>query len=119
VRDVSGSGIAIGHQAQAQSQQGGDTASLERAFAQVYQAISARPPDPDVGQDEIMETVRDIQEEAKKGDRANEKKLSRWISNLSDMASDIFDVTIAALTGPQAAAATVARKVAERARQGR
>jgi len=35
------------------------------------------------------------------------------------MAEDIFEVTIAALTGPQAAAATVARKVAEKAKRER
>jgi hypothetical protein len=32
------------------------------------------------------------------------------------MAEDVFEVTVAALTGPQAAFATVARKVAERAK---
>jgi hypothetical protein len=35
------------------------------------------------------------------------------------MAEDIFDVTVAALTGPQAAVATVARKVAAKAKQER
>jgi hypothetical protein len=117
VRDVSGSGIAIGHKSQAQSQQGGDADAFARAFAQVYQAVETRPHDPDVGRDEIMETVRDIHEEAQKGDQANERKLSRWLGNLSDMAGDIFDVTVATLTGPHAAVATVARKVAAKAKQ--
>jgi translation elongation factor EF-1beta len=119
VGNVSGSGIAIGHKAQAQSQQSGDADAVARAFSQVYQAINARPPDPDVDQDEMTETVQNIQAEAQKGEQASEKKLSRWLNYLGSMADDIFDVTVAALTGPQAAAATVARKVAERAKQAR
>jgi len=35
------------------------------------------------------------------------------------MVEDIFDVTVAALTGPQAALATVARKVAAKVKQER
>jgi hypothetical protein len=35
------------------------------------------------------------------------------------MAPDIFDVTVAALTGPHAAFATVAQKVAAKAKQER
>jgi hypothetical protein len=85
----------------------------------VYQAINTRPDDPDVGRDEITETVRSIEEEAQKGDRANERKLTRCLNNLAGMAEDIFDVTVAALTGPQAAFATVARKVAAKAKQER
>jgi hypothetical protein len=117
--DVSGSGIAIGHKARAQVQQSGDADAFDafaRAFAQVYQAISARPPDPNVGKDEITQTVRAIQEEAQQGAQANEKKLARWLRNLAGMAEDIFEVTVAALTGPHAAFATVARKVAAQAR---
>jgi hypothetical protein len=119
VRGVSGSGINIGHKGQAQSQQGGDADAFARAFAQVYQAINTRPDDTDVERDEITETVRSIEEEARKGDQANEKKLTRWLRTLAGMAGDIFDVTVAALTGPQAAVATVARKVAAKAKQER
>lgn len=119
VRNVSGSGIAIGHKAQAQSQQGGNVDAFARAFAQIYEAINARQPDPDVDKDEITATVQAIQEEAQKGDQANERKLTRWLCNLAGMAEAIFDVTVAALTSPQAAFATVARKVAAKAKQER
>jgi hypothetical protein len=118
-RGVHGTGITIGHKSQNQVQQGGDAEAFARAFAQIYETINARQPDPDVGKDEIAETVKDIQEEAQKGDQANEKKLSRWLRNLAGMAEDIFDVTVAALTSPQAAFATVARKVAAKAKQER
>lgn len=119
--NVSGSGIAIGHsaRAQAQVQQSGDADAFARAFAQVYQAINDRSLDPDVDKDEIRKTVQAIQEEAQKGDQASEKRLTRWLHHLAAMAEDIFAVTIAALTGPQAAFATVARKVAAKAQQQR
>ncbi|MGQ9483060.1 MAG: caspase family protein [Chloroflexus sp.] len=48
VGDVSGTGIAIGRHARAYMQQGGDQESLDRAFAQVYAAIAARPADPEI-----------------------------------------------------------------------
>lgn len=115
--NVSGTGIAIGHKAQAQVQQGGHTDALARAFAQIYAAIKARPEDPDVDKDEVTNTVKSIQQEAQKGEQANENKLTRWLRNLAGMAEDIFEVTVAALTGPQAAFATVVRKVAARMKQ--
>jgi hypothetical protein len=119
VKGVSGSGINIGHKGQAQSQQGDDADAFARAFAQVYQAINTRPDDTDVERDEITETVRSIEEEAQKGDQASERKLTWWLNNLAAMAEDIFDVTVAALTGPQAVFATVARKMAAKAKQER
>ncbi|MFV9507426.1 MAG: caspase family protein [Oscillochloridaceae bacterium umkhey_bin13] len=119
VGDVSGTGIAIGRNAQAHVQQGGDQEAFARAFAQIYAAIKARPEDPDIDKEEVTNTVKSIQQEAQKGEQANENKLTRWLRNLAGMAEDIFDVTVAALTGPQAAFATVARKVAAKAKRER
>lgn len=63
----------------------------------------------------------DIEQRAAKGEQTNEHKLTRWLRHLAGMAEDIFEVTVAALTGPQAAIATVARNAAARVRgeQGR
>ncbi len=114
---VSGTGIAIGVKAQAQVQQGSSAHNLAQAFAHVYAAIGARRIDPDVDQAELVEIVQKIQAEAEKGDAANETKLTRWFTTLAAMAEDIVEVTAAALLSPQAAVATVARKVAEKAKQ--
>ena len=57
-------------------------------------------------------SIERIHQEAQKGDAANEGKLIRWLHNLTGMAEDIFEMTIAALVGPHATFATVARKVA-------
>ncbi len=114
--DISGTGVSIGHKGQVNVQQGGDQAAFAQAFARIYETINTRSPDPDVGKDKITETVKDIEQEAQKGEQANENKLAGWLNNLAGMAEDVFEVTVAALTGPQAAFATVARKVAERAK---
>lgn len=117
--NIIGAGIAIGSHAQAIVQQGGDHAAFARVFAAIYAAIKERPEDPNVDKAEMSDTVKKIEQEALKGDQANEQKLTRWLHNLADMANDIFAVTVAALTGPQAAFATVARKVAEKVRKER
>lgn len=95
----------------------GDSAAFAQAFAQIYAAIDARPPDADVDKEEIAATVKNIEQEARKGDAANEKKLDRWLRSLAVLAADIFDITVAALTGPQAAFAAVARRAAARVKQ--
>lgn len=120
VGNVTGTGIAIGNYAQAHVQQSdGDHETFVRAFAQVYTDIKRRLEDPKVDKEEITDTVKKIQQEAQKGEDANEYKLGRWLRNLADMADDIFKVTVAALTGPQTASASKAHKVAVEAKQER
>jgi hypothetical protein len=114
---ISGTGVSIGHQGRVQVQQGGGQAASVNPFARVYEAITARPADPDVDRDEMTRTVQDIEQEARKGDQASEKRLTRWLHSLAAMAEDIFALTVAALTDPQAAGMTVARRVAEQTRQ--
>lgn len=116
--NISGAGIAIGRHAQAYVVRGGgDHDAFTRAFARIYAAINARPADPRVDKEEIVETVKKIEQEARQGEQANEQKLTRWLRYLSGMAEDIFAVTAATLTEPQTACATVARKVAERVKE--
>jgi hypothetical protein len=62
---------------------------------------------------------KNIYGEALAADYANENKLNRWLNYLADTAKDIFDLTVAALTGPQAALAPVARKLATKVKQSR
>lgn len=119
VSGVSGSGIVIGHKGQVQLQPGDDAAAFDRAFAQIYVAINSRRDDPNVDKDEITATVKSIQQEAQKGVQANEHKLTRWLRHLADMAADIFAMTVATLTSPQAAFATVAQRAAAQVKQER
>ena len=89
---------------------------LARLFADIYKQIEARPPDPDVDKEELVETVEKVEEEAAQGEEANPRKVERWLRFLGEMAPDILDVTVACLTHPLAGVGAVIRKVAEKAR---
>jgi hypothetical protein len=91
-------------------------AEIARLFADVYWQIQARPEDPDVDRDEIVETVQQIEREVEKGEDANPHKIERWLGFLGSMADDILEVTVACLTHPLAGVAEVIRKVARRAK---
>jgi|GEM_PF-711516 len=91
-------------------------AELAQLFVSIHQQVRARPADPNVDKEEIIGMVERIQQEATKGESANGSKLERWLRDLADIAPDIFDVTVAALTSPLAAVGLVVKKVAEKAK---
>lgn len=113
--DISDSSVAMGRGAQAQ--QGISGAELDAIFRPVYQKIEARPADPDVDKEEIVETVQKIEQETA-APQPNETKLARWMRTLADMAPDIVDVMAASLGGPVSGATAVLKKVIDRARNG-
>ena len=87
-------------------------------FSNIYKHIEARPPDPNVDKEEVLETVQKIQEEASKGEKeANETKLTRWIDTLNNIAPDVIDVALASLGGPVSGITAILKKIADRARQ--
>lgn len=117
VGDISGSSaIAIGRGASASVTSGATPNDLAAAFARIYQAIQARPSDAAVDPDEITETVQRIEQETAKGSAAEASKLERWVKSIAGMAPDIFEVMATAFAGPTSAAATILKKVIERAR---
>ena len=59
---------------------------LAEHFARIEQLIAARPADPNVGKDEIKETVERIKGEAQKGEEASAAKL--WHSEMQWDACD-------------------------------
>ena len=107
--DISGSTVAMGRKAQAQQGIGGE--ALAAVFQSVYQKIEARPEDPDVDKEEVVESVQKIETEATTQAEPNENKLERWLRNLAQMAPDIVEVMAASLAGPVSGAAAVLRKV--------
>ena len=87
-------------------------------FSNIYKHIEARPPDPNIDKEEIMETVQKIQEEAATGEKdANENKLTRWMDTLNKIAPDVIDVALASLGGPVSGITAVLKKIADRTRQ--
>jgi hypothetical protein len=91
-----------------------DDANFERLFELLEEKIRARPEDPNVDKGEIREQVSQIKAETVKGEKANPKKLERWIRNLAGMAPDIVDVMLASLGGPLSGLTAVIRGIAAR-----
>jgi hypothetical protein len=114
VGNVSGTGIAIGHGAQASGTSGLSAAE----WAQVYHRIEARPFADPLDKEDVVAHVKNIEQEAAKGDQAEAPRLERWLKKVGQLAPDILDVTLAALSGPQAAASAVIRNVIRKAREG-
>jgi hypothetical protein len=119
VGNISGSsGVAIGRGAKASVTYGSsaDSEDLQKLFAAIYTNIESRPEERDIEKEEIVQVVQNIEKETVKGEEANPGKVERWLGYLSNMAPDILDVTLAALTNPAAGIATAIRKIAEKAR---
>jgi RNA polymerase subunit RPABC4/transcription elongation factor Spt4 len=111
--DVAGTGIAIGHGAQASVTEGLRGQEIAELFKGIYATIESRPEDPDVDKQDLAHAVRQIETEAQKGEAANPSKVRRWLSFLADAAPDVLDVAAAVLLNPVTGAASALRKVAE------
>jgi hypothetical protein len=96
----------------------GDAEAFARAFAAIYQQIEAQHS-PDAIKAVLSDHVHKIEDEARKGDKADAQELEGWLAVIASMAGNIFDKTVAVLTGPQAAFAPVARKAAEKVQRER
>jgi len=96
---------------------GADAKELAGLFEKLYQHIDARPADPNIDKEEIVDTIKKIEAEASKGEEANQSKLGRWMGTLNKMAPDILDVALASLGGPVSGVTAVLKKIADHAKQ--
>ena len=87
-------------------------------FKKIRKLIEKRRNDPAVDKKEIKNTVDNIENEVKKGDKANPVKVERWLKFLASMADDIFQVTTATLANPVAGVAKAVQLVAKKAKEG-
>ena len=113
---VSGSNLIVGDHNKITQSNGLSGDEIAKLFAIAYQKIEARPEDPQVDKEEIIQTVQRIEQETVKGEEANPGKVERLLTTLSGMAPDIGEVVLASLTNPAAGIATVLRKIAEKAK---
>ncbi len=115
---ISGGVVVQGRNAdvKVEQQMGVDAQELAALFDKVYERINSRTEDPDVDKDEITSVVKQVENEAGKGEDANQVKLARWMEHLGKMAPDILDVIVASLGGPVSGFTVVFKKIAERAR---
>jgi hypothetical protein len=108
--------VAAGKNITQTSQEGVGGQDLVSLFNAINKQVDARPEDPNVDKDEIKNTLKQIVDEAGKGNAANPAKIERWLKLLKDIAPDILEVTAAALLNPVAGVAVAVMKVAERLR---
>jgi len=87
-------------------------------FKKIRKLIEKRRNDPSVDKDEIKNTVDNIENEVKKGEKANPAKVERWLKFLASMADDIFQVTAATLANPVAGVAKAVQLIAKKAKEG-
>ena len=100
--DLGGSsGVAIGRGTQSSIlQQNIRQPDLVELFRSVYLSIQLRPDEPGIGKDELAQLVQHVQDEVLKGDQANSQRLERWLRQLEQVASDVFQQTVEVLASP-------------------
>ena len=96
--------------------EGASGADLAQLFQAVYERIGKATAPREADADELTETVQRIEREASKADAADPQRVERWLSTLADVAPDVLETAVNALTNPGAAVASAVRIVAERFR---
>ncbi len=112
IGDISGQGIAIGCGAQVTGSRGLDGDEIPRLFEASYHLIDARPPDPEVEKEELIEIINKIRQEVTKSTQANPNKIGRWLNNLFEIAPDIFQAAKTNLLQPTPGISPAIRQIA-------
>ena len=97
------SGVAIGRGARATVTTTSPTgADLAAVFAALNQQIAARPEEEDVDKQELRDTVARLEQELAEAQKANPKKLDRWVTLLQSLAPELvkgLPTLLATVTG--------------------
>ena len=112
-------GVAIGHGARATVTQtsGPSLEQITKAFAAIARQVDRLHDDDD--KREAKETLKKLEDEAHKGDKADESKVRRWLLFLAEVAPDAFEVAVDTFLNPIKGLGTAFKKVAEKAREER
>jgi predicted transcriptional regulator len=92
-------------------------AELVKQFQKIQAQIDALPGKDEVDKQELKETVKKIEEEAKKGDQAKPDRVERWLMNVGVMSDDIFQVTTATLANPVYGVFKTLQLIAQKAKE--
>ncbi len=87
---------------------------IQTSFRSIYHHITTRPQTSEADRANIKAAVKEIENEAKKGERANKSFLSKRLKNLQKMAPDIWEVVLATLVNPAAGLGTIMSKITKR-----
>jgi hypothetical protein len=122
VGDISSSsGVAIGRGATTtvtNYQRGEDVEALAAAFAHLHQTVSESAAT--AAQKAIaQQALEKLDQEARKGEAADEAEVQQWFQVLTTMLPDIAEVAVDTFLNPIKGVSTVFRKIAARAREQR
>lgn len=87
--------------------------ATHNAFQPIYRAVEESKL-PVADKQDITAEVKDLEDEVKKGEEADEGFLARRLRNIQRMSTDILDVALTTLSSPVAGLSMVAKKVAEK-----
>lgn len=118
VGNVSGTGIAIGNNAKATVIQSNiEIDVINDAFKGLYQTLETTPPSAQ--KDIAQQAVQKLEEEAHKGDKADEGKVTEWFQVLVTMLPDMAEVAITTFINPIQGLNIAFQKIAQKAKDGR
>lgn len=118
VGNITGStGITIGHGARATITQNNnvDPDAISETFATILKWVDKL--DDDDQKRDAKDALKKLEEEAKKGEHANEGRMRKWLDFLAGMSGDLFDVVVATFTNPVSGLSTAFRKITERTKK--
>jgi hypothetical protein len=95
----------------------GTLAELVRQFQNIQARVDALPGKDEVDKQELKETVKKIEAEAQKGDKAKPERVERWLMNVGAMSDDIFQVTVATLSNPVYGVFKTLQLIAQKAKE--
>ncbi len=102
----------VGRDQTAQQGLGGE--DIARLFEAVYARVERPTGKRKAKADEVRETVQRVEQEVSKGDEGDTERIERWLRALADIAPDVLEVAVTAMTNPWAAVASGVKMVAKR-----
>jgi hypothetical protein len=118
VGDISNStGVAIGQGARSMVniQNASSPEAIASAFAKLYRVVQAMPDG--INKQDAEDAVAKLEAEAKKGDRADEQRVTRLFLFLSETGRDAIEVAVATFINPILGISTVFQKVSQKAKE--
>jgi hypothetical protein len=95
---------------------GADPVAIARAFATLYDRVAEQPRLSPQTKADVKDDLRDVEQELKKGDDADESFIRRRLRNVRRMAPDILEVVLATFVNPLLGLGVMAKKIAKKMR---
>jgi hypothetical protein len=109
-------GVAIGHSTQVTvTQIGTSKDEIAKAFAPIREKVDALPDGPDKGV--AQSAVKTLETEARKGEQADVKTVTKWLNFLAETAADAWEVAVNTLASPILGVGKVFQLIAAKAKE--